>query len=61
MIYNVTYYAGSTQIGGESCNGSIERARMLANDAVENGLAQRAEVRDIERRLLYHFPRTLLV
>ena len=56
MIYTVTYYAGSQPTGGDSCNGSIERAKALAYDAVRKGIAQRAEVRDLDRRLLYHFP-----
>lgn len=57
MIYTVTYYAGARPTRADSCNGSINRARDLAVTAVEQGYAQRAEVRDVERRLLYHFPR----
>jgi hypothetical protein len=56
MIYTVTYYAGTNPTGAESCNGSIDRARTLAVAAVQGGLAQRAEVRDVERRVLYRFP-----
>lgn len=56
MIYTVTYYAGAQTTGADSCNGSIERARALAVAAVERGVAQRAEVRDVERRVLYRFP-----
>ena len=56
MIYTVTYYAGSQPTGSDSCNGSIERAKTLANEAVRGGFAQRAEVRDLERRVLHHFP-----
>ena len=57
MIYTITYYAGANRTGADSCTGSIDRARALAVSAVERGTAQRAEVRDLERRLLYHFPR----
>lgn len=56
MIYTVTYYAGARLTGADSCNGSIDRAQALAVAAVEQGLAQRAEVRDLERRVLYRFP-----
>ena len=56
MIYTVTYHAGTQATGADSCNGSVERARALAVAAVEHGLAQRAEVRDMERRVLYRFP-----
>lgn len=56
MIYTITYYAGINPTGGDSCNGSIERARELAVTAVEGGLAERAEVRDVARRVLYRFP-----
>jgi hypothetical protein len=58
MIYTITYYSGSTPGGGDSCNGSLDRAKGLAIDAVELGLAKRAEVRDLDKRLLFHFPRT---
>jgi hypothetical protein len=58
MIYTITYYAGSTPKGGDSCNGSLDRAKDLAIEAVEIGLAKRAEVRDLDKRLLFHFPRT---
>jgi hypothetical protein len=57
MIYTITYYAGMSRTRAESCHGSIERARALAVSAVEDGVAQRAEVRDLERRVLFHFPR----
>lgn len=57
MLYMVTYYAGARSTGSDSCNGSIERARTLAITAVQRGVAQRAEVRDVGRRLLYRFPR----
>lgn len=57
MIYTITYYAGMHPTGTDSCSGSIECARTLAVDAVTGGLAQRAEVRDIKRRVLYKFSR----
>jgi hypothetical protein len=58
MIYTITYYSGSKPDGGDSCNGSLDRAKGLAVDAVKFGLARRAEVRDIDKKLLFHFPRT---
>jgi len=61
MIYTVTYYAGAQPMGADSCNGSIDRARALAVTAVEQGLAQRAEVRDLERRVLYRFPQVACI
>ena len=61
MIYTITYYAGVRPTGADSCNGSIERARDLAVTAVEAGLAQRAEVRDMERRVLYRFPQVACI
>lgn len=57
MIYTITYYTGANRTGADSCTGSMDRARALAVSAVEQGIAQRAEVRDLERRMLYHFPR----
>jgi hypothetical protein len=61
MIYTLTYYSGSRRAGSDSCNGSLERAKLLAVAAVEEGIAKRAEVRDIDKRLLFHFPRTACV
>ncbi len=61
MIYTITYYSGSRTAGSDSCNGSLDRAKALAIAAVKDGLAKRADVRDLDKRLLYHFPRTASV
>jgi hypothetical protein len=57
MIYTITYYSASRPVGSDSCIGSVDRAKELAITAVDGGVAQRAEVRDLDKRLLYHFSR----
>jgi hypothetical protein len=61
MIYRITYYSGAMAAGDDTCNGSLERAKELAVGAVESGIAQRTEVRDLNRILHFHFPRTCYV
>jgi hypothetical protein len=58
MIYTITYYSASRAVGSDSCTGSVDRAKELAINAVDGGVAQRAEVRDLNKTLLYHFART---
>ena len=56
MIYTITYFSGSEDRGGDTCNGSFDRAKGLAVAAVEGGMAKRSEVRDIHKQLLFRFP-----
>lgn len=60
MPYHITYLAQSRLIGSETqIDMSFSRATEQAVRAVQSGVAERAEVRDDDGRLLYHFPRVL--
>lgn len=61
MIYIVTYLKRSKPAGSETCRDSIDMAKALAMAAVEKGTADRAEVRDLNKALLFHYPRTFSI
>ena len=58
MIYTITFLKGSRPAGNESYCGALDIAKAIAISAVEGGSADRAEVRDVNQHLIYHYPRT---
>lgn len=58
MIYTITFLVGSKAEGSETCRGSLDVAKATAIAAVEDGSASRAEIRDLHRCLVFHYPRT---
>jgi hypothetical protein len=58
MIYTITFQKGSRRAGSETCRGMLDVAKAIAMAAVEKGAADRAEVRDINGKLIFHYPRT---
>ena len=58
LIYTVTFFVRSRPTHSETARGSLDVAKAIAMAAVEKGTAERAEVRDINKHLMFHYPRT---
>jgi hypothetical protein len=56
-IHIITFFTGSEPTGSETHRASLDTARASAVAAVESGHADRAEVRDLNKRLVFHYPR----
>jgi hypothetical protein len=61
MIYTIAFFAGSRPAGNETCRGALDAAKAIAIAAVDKGSADRAEIRDLHKHLLFHYPRTFPV
>lgn len=56
--YSISYFTAGER-SYEIWPGSFEEAKAMATQAVENGTAERSEIRDADKQLLFHYPRTL--
>lgn len=60
MKYVVHYYDAQAKLAYSDMNApSLEDAKSLAEGAIAQGTAARAEVRDSDGNLVFHCPRTL--
>ena len=57
-IHVITFFRGSKPMGTETHRAALDIAKARAIAAVESGRADRAEVRDLKKRLVFHYPRT---
>jgi hypothetical protein len=57
-MHVITFFMGSKSVGTETQRAALDTAKASAIDAVESGRADRAEVRDLNKHLLFHYPRT---
>ena len=58
VIYTIVQIERSRPTGRETCRGQLGTAKGMAISAVDRGLAERAEVRDVNGKLVFHYPRT---
>ncbi len=59
-MYEITLYDGPERVREvRTSNEPFETIKSSAREHVELGIAQRAEVRNGEGELVYHFPRAL--
>lgn len=59
MPYRVDYHEDGKPAWSDISFADFEFAKSVAQDAVDNGLAQRVEVRDGGGTLLFHYPRIM--
>ena len=57
VIYTIVHIERSQPIRRETCRGRLNTAKDMAIAAVEKGIAERAEVRDVNGKLVFHYPR----
>ena len=58
VIYTVVHIERSQPTRRETCRGQLGTAKGMAISAVDKGIAERAEVRDVNGKLVFHYPRT---
>jgi hypothetical protein len=57
-MYIISFFTGTKPAGTETYRGALDMAKALAMAAVDRGSADRVEVRDINKNLMFHYPRT---
>lgn len=59
MIYTISHFQGTGETWKSACRGKLETAKATAVAAVEQGKADRTEVRDINGRLVFSYAQQL--
>lgn len=58
MIYTIVHIKRCDTARRETFRGELDTAKALAVATVEKGQTDRAEVRDVNGQLVFHYPRT---